>query len=425
MNAEIHISQEEDDYEDYTVCFFINPSDILPSDVPKTEGHKYIFIFFDDVTQAQTYGSYAKDMHYENLKVIFIESSPQYFEKDIDSLLWFSFSRTKDVFLHIYHPPAYTIEQKPKKTKKKVSFSLSFLGKPKYLIPIGFLFILLTHLLFIPPLFEATMEHYQSVKELDSGSLNQIPARLTSAKKSLELAESLYKFPKATFNLFSLGLYVEDIFHINNSANKALSMIVRLQENAQQVTAYMTVPDKSPKEIEDLYKRKAQIFEDIRTLDNEISYLKEKIPDKSDFHMIKVKLEEGHTWLTLASTLEEELDLFFGRYAEKKYLVLFANNMELRPGGGFIGSFAIIKLKDYAIKDLKVYDVYDADGQLTEQIDPPDPIVKYLNQTHWYLRDSAFSPDFTDNFLDAETFAEKELGERDFDGGMRTKRRRM
>jgi hypothetical protein len=157
MNAEIHISQEEDDYEDYTVCFFINPSDILPSDVPKTEGHKYIFIFFDDLTQAQTYSSYAKDMHYENLKVIFIESSPQYFEKDIDSLLWFSFSRTKDVFLHIYHPPAYTIEQKPKKTKKKVSFSLSFLGKPKYLIPIGFLFILLTHLLFIPPLFEGTV----------------------------------------------------------------------------------------------------------------------------------------------------------------------------------------------------------------------------------------------------------------------------
>jgi hypothetical protein len=63
-----------------------------------------------------------------------------------------------------------------------------------------------------------------------------------------------------------------------------------------------------------------------------------------------------------------------------------------------------------------VYDVYTLDGQLKTHIDPPTPIRKYLNQPHWFLRDSNFSPDFSENAKNALKFVKYEVGWDDFDG---------
>lgn len=96
---------------------------------------------------------------------------------------------------------------------------------------------------------------------------------------------------------------------------------------------------------------------------------------------------------------------------EKKYLVLFQNNMELRPGGGFIGSFGILTLKRGEFKDFNIEDVYDADGQLKGHIEPPYPIRRFLPSEHWYLRDSNFSSDFSDSASSAMYFLNLEKKE--------------
>ncbi|MBI2641690.1 DUF4012 domain-containing protein, partial [Candidatus Roizmanbacteria bacterium] len=100
------------------------------------------------------------------------------------------------------------------------------------------------------------------------------------------------------------------------------------------------------------------------------------------------------------------------------YLILFANNKELRPGGGFIGSFGVMTVKNYTIEQIKIYDVYDADGQLQAHIEPPYPIRLYLQQPNWFLRDSAFSPDFLENYAQAKTFLEREMNFTNFSGGI-------
>ncbi|MBI3985262.1 MAG: DUF4012 domain-containing protein [Candidatus Levybacteria bacterium] len=97
---------------------------------------------------------------------------------------------------------------------------------------------------------------------------------------------------------------------------------------------------------------------------------------------------------------------------EKKYLVLFQNNMELRPGGGFIGSFALLKIDSGKIKDFKILDVYDADGQLKGHVEPPFGIRRYLPSVHWYLRDSNFDVDFSKGALASAVFLNSELKER-------------
>ncbi len=94
----------------------------------------------------------------------------------------------------------------------------------------------------------------------------------------------------------------------------------------------------------------------------------------------------------------------------KIYLVLFQNNMELRPTGGFIGSFAILNVLKGKILNFDIIDVYTADGQLKGHVDPPLPIRQYLNQPNWFLRDSNFDPDFAVSSLQAAWFLQKEMG---------------
>lgn len=96
----------------------------------------------------------------------------------------------------------------------------------------------------------------------------------------------------------------------------------------------------------------------------------------------------------------------------KDYLVLLQNNMELRPGGGFIGSFAKVSFSGGKLKKIEVNDIYNIDGQLSIHVEPPKEIKEDLGQNNWYLRDSNFEPDFPTNARQAEWFFAKETGDR-------------
>lgn len=89
---------------------------------------------------------------------------------------------------------------------------------------------------------------------------------------------------------------------------------------------------------------------------------------------------------------------------EQTYVVLFQNNMELRPGGGFIGSYGLLTLEDGRIASFTIHDVYDADGQLIGHIEPPFALKRYLGASHWFLRDSNFSVEFSENAAQAASF---------------------
>ena len=96
--------------------------------------------------------------------------------------------------------------------------------------------------------------------------------------------------------------------------------------------------------------------------------------------------------------------------ARQVYLILFQNNMELRPTGGFIGSFALLTLDQGRLVDFEVQDVYWADGQLKGHVEPPPALKKYLGEAGWYLRDSNWDPDFPTSAARADWFLEKETG---------------
>ena len=105
----------------------------------------------------------------------------------------------------------------------------------------------------------------------------------------------------------------------------------------------------------------------------------------------------------VSNTIDVWPDLL-GFNNKKTYLILFQNNMELRPGGGFIGSYGILSLDKGKIVDLSIHDVYDADGQLTGHVEPPFAIRRYLQSTNLYMRDSNFDVDYINDAAVAARF---------------------
>lgn len=103
---------------------------------------------------------------------------------------------------------------------------------------------------------------------------------------------------------------------------------------------------------------------------------------------------------SVEKTLSEFLEFsgmateILGAKEEKTYLVVFQNNTELRPTGGFMGSFAELTLKDGAIVSMNIPGggTYDVDGGIKNPIIAPRPIQ--LLSARWEFRDANWFPDF-------------------------------
>jgi hypothetical protein len=111
-------------------------------------------------------------------------------------------------------------------------------------------------------------------------------------------------------------------------------------------------------------------------------------------------------------TMADVMPYVLGFEKEMVYLVLFQNNMELRPGGGFIGSYGLLRVRNAQIADFTIHDVYDADGKLLEHIEPPFFLRRYLGVKHLFLRDSNTATDFPKSAKQAAHILNLETGDR-------------
>ena len=95
-------------------------------------------------------------------------------------------------------------------------------------------------------------------------------------------------------------------------------------------------------------------------------------------------------FLTVAPALRNIL----GETQARRYLVIFQNNAELRPTGGFIGSFAIVDVDRGEIKSVEVPagGSYDLEGSLKANVLAPDPLR--LVRAKWEFQDANWFPDF-------------------------------
>ena len=84
----------------------------------------------------------------------------------------------------------------------------------------------------------------------------------------------------------------------------------------------------------------------------------------------------------------------FGSDEERRILLIFHNPAEIRPAGGFIGSYGVLTVQKGQMTDLEVQDIYWPDHPMNFDLKviPPEPLQAVT--TNWAARDANWFFDF-------------------------------
>lgn len=131
-------------------------------------------------------------------------------------------------------------------------------------------------------------------------------------------------------------------------------------------------------------------LEDLGAIDPGVLPLDYQAPFKDFRLLFAAFLNDMKNLSDLGSIVSE----IFGGEGLRRYLVVFQNEHEIRPTGGFLGSFAIIDIKDGNIEkiDIPAGGSYDLQGQLNEHVEPPTPLL--LSNKRWEFQDANWFPNF-------------------------------
>ncbi len=122
--------------------------------------------------------------------------------------------------------------------------------------------------------------------------------------------------------------------------------------------------------------------------------------------------------LSQAKPIAQVLPSILGEDSPKTYLVLFQNDKELRPSGGFLTAYTYMTVDKGKISASDSNDIYNLDEtvhkacqtRVCPELRPPALIVKYLpeatgaRKTAWDSRDSNIHPDWVASTLEFKKF---------------------
>lgn len=128
-------------------------------------------------------------------------------------------------------------------------------------------------------------------------------------------------------------------------------------------------------------------------------------------------LNELDALIVEAKPLIEVMPQIMGQDDPKRYLILFQNDAELRPTGGFITAAGYFTVKKGLIESEGSSDIYQLDDTLSKSIPAPAPIIQYLpNVPNLNLRDSNLSADYQVSMQQFEELYKNTAGNQDIDG---------
>ena len=128
-------------------------------------------------------------------------------------------------------------------------------------------------------------------------------------------------------------------------------------------------------------------------------------PLKGRILEIKNSLQTGSAMLDDAIPLSQILPSLAGYPDKATFLVMLQNSDELRPTGGFLGTYGILEIEFGDIIRFETHDIYHLDMPVKDLVkeEPPLPLKLYLNP-RWYLRDANWSPDWPTSAKEIQRF---------------------
>ncbi len=240
----------------------------------------------------------------------------------------------------------------------------------------------------------------QIKKELASGNIVKVITLSDETSKNISTSISSFKKFKGVFTLIagkekyqeyeniilSLGSFSEGLTPFSKGISPYLDLHKNLEEQRE------IEPETFKNSQRDL-SASLEYFNIASEFLNE----KEINIDRKEVQEYKENLPKIIKLNKLLLSISKDYIDFFGYNKPHKVLVLFQNPAEIRPTGGFIGSYGILEISKGKIISIKIDDIYNPDGQIDiKKIDiaPPLAIKNYLNESRLYTRNANFSPDF-------------------------------
>jgi hypothetical protein len=267
---------------------------------------------------------------------------------------------------------------------------------------------------------------------LASEELNKTKESLTQTQKSLD-ALGYFKFvPIASMyygdaqHLVKAGFYGLSAARVLVDSIEPYSDILGLKGKgsfvggtaSQRIQTAVTTMGKITPHIDDIATQVEGAKKEIDAVDPNhypAIFGGEKI--KKNLSLARQLVDQGVTFVSNARPLIKLLPSLLGDPKEKKYLVLFQNDKELRPTGGFITAYAIFRIESGVIHVNSASDIYNLDAGISGKPVAPAPILKYLaNVRVLNLRDSNLSPDFIASMETFNSLYKKAAGYEKVDG---------
>jgi hypothetical protein len=113
---------------------------------------------------------------------------------------------------------------------------------------------------------------------------------------------------------------------------------------------------------------------------------------REQFISMRAELNDGRGLMGRSREAVAFFRRFLGADRARRYLVLFQNTSELRPTGGFPGTYGILTVRDGAVIDWRADDIYNPDGQISDLVVPPLQL-QHITPS-WGMRDANWFADF-------------------------------
>lgn len=123
---------------------------------------------------------------------------------------------------------------------------------------------------------------------------------------------------------------------------------------------------------------------------------------KSNLIKIQETIDESYKFIKDGKPIIGKISWLLGKDNPRKYLVIFQNDGELRPSGGFWTAYSTLTVKNGKVTPGNASNIYDLDDKIASRVPAPRLIKSYhIGVPYLNLRDSNLSPDFP---TDAQIF---------------------
>jgi len=329
------------------------------------------------------------------------------------------------------HTQNFLEQSEPEPVREKKDHK-RFLHK---LIAILFIFLFSYFIISVVFLIQATANSFDGADQVNQAKTALYDLRFDQAGQSLEQAEEDFDLAASRLRIFAwvkiipwFGDQLQATETILQSGSSAVNALGKLLEVAEQAVRLVVDTDQLLQSV--------SVAEQISWSELDPTIRKTIVQNFAsaapDLELAKVEIDlvlddlealdqDALAWplQNVLAPFEEQLTLIkntlnalvpvayllpavSGLEIEQSVLVLLLNNAEIRPGGGFIGSYGIVTFNDAQLTNLETHDVMNIDRPAESfHVTPaPEPLQNYIPISTWFFRDSNWSPDFTTSTID-------------------------